>query len=75
MPRAESRQEGVNRSNLNAGPSAVVADVGGRDVVFAIRNQKGHGSEALDDLILCLRPGEALQELLEDEPGRENRLA
>ena len=75
VPGAELRQDGVDRSNLDAAPSAGAADVGRRDVVLAIRDEEGQGSEALDDLVPCLRPGEALQEFLEDEPGREDRFA
>jgi hypothetical protein len=58
---AELRQESVDRSNLHAGPPAVVANVGRCDVVVAIRDQEGQGSEALDDRPFVPGPAEPLQ--------------
>jgi hypothetical protein len=43
MPNAELRYQRVNSPNLYSGAAARIAQGGGVDVIFPIRNQEWHG--------------------------------
>ena len=68
-------QQGVDRADLKAVPSAGVSEIGGVDVVASIGNEKGQGGEAIDDRVSRSRSPEPLQEFLENEAGREDGFA
>jgi hypothetical protein len=72
VPQAKLNQYGVDGSDLNAIPSTRVADLCGLDVVFAVRLEKSQGSESFNELASRLRPGKALQQLLQDQAGGEH---
>jgi hypothetical protein len=72
VPQAKLNQHCVNRSDLNAVPSTGVANLCGFDVILAIRLEKRQGGESLNQLATRLRPGKALQKLLEDQAGCEH---
>lgn len=71
----EFRYERINCTDLDSGASARVAQRCSLDVVVPVRNQKRHSGKALENLCTCLRSGEALQQLLENESGSENSFA
>ncbi len=72
MPQAKLNQHCVDRSDLNAIPTAGVAHVRGFDVVLAIRLEEGQGGESFNQLATRLGPGEALQQFLEYQTSCEH---
>jgi hypothetical protein len=60
---------------LYAGAPAAVAQTGGFDVIGPIRHDERNRVESIQDLCRGLRAREALQKLLEDEPGGEEHFA
>jgi len=72
MADAELGQEGVDRSDLNAGPAATVPQFRGIDVIAAVRREQRESRESLHDLSPSARPRETLEQLLKDEPGRDD---
>jgi hypothetical protein len=66
---AKLREQRVDRADLNASASALITQVSCADVVFAIRDDKRQRSKPLDDVSVRAGPVEALQKLLQNEPG------
>lgn len=75
VPDTEFRDERINRTDLDSGTAAGVAERCCLDVVVAIRNQKRYGRKAIENLSTCLGSSEALQQLLENESSGENSVA
>jgi hypothetical protein len=71
----EADQEGIDCSDLHARSAAVVSQLSCSDVIVAIGHQHWQRGKAIQDLIEGLRPCEALEELLENEACRDDRLA
>ena len=69
----ELREEGVNRTDLKASATTVVAKVCCRDVIFALGHDQRQRSESIKDLLSRFRAAEALQNLLKNQAGSENR--
>lgn len=72
VPDAQLGDQRVNCSKLNSSATARVAQCGGLDVIIAIRNQERHSGKPLENLGMRLGSREPLQQLLKNEPGREN---
>lgn len=72
---AQGRQQGVDGRHLQAFAPASVSQVGRLDVVVAPGNQEREGGEAVDYLVTQSRSGKALEEFLQNQSGREDRLA
>jgi hypothetical protein len=73
--RMHNCEKRVDRPDLHALSAAVVPQLGRIDVIVAVRHDEGQRRKALDDLGPALGPGEALQELLQDEAGRQECFA
>jgi hypothetical protein len=65
----------VNRSNLRSGTPAAISQFCGLDVIVAIRHQKWQCRELIHNISAGLWPRKALRQFLEDQPGRNERLA
>ena len=70
---AELGQQGVDRPQLDATTAAPIPEVGRGDVVVAVGNQERQRRETIEDRVARLGSLESLQQLLEDETGREDR--
>lgn len=71
---AQLREQSVDRADLNTSSPAVVSKVRGGDMVVALRSDAGKSREVADDRGPCARTAEPLQELLQNQPGREHWL-
>ena len=71
---AEMREQGVDGPELDAVTPAGVAEIGGRDMVIAVRHDHRQRREVRHDSVTGLGAAEALEKLLKDEPGREHRV-
>jgi hypothetical protein len=60
----ELRQQSVDRSDLHTAASTLDAQIGRRDVVVAIRHDKGQGTKPGDDLLVSFGSRESLQQFL-----------
>jgi hypothetical protein len=63
------REQGVDSADLSARAAAQVPQVCRFYVILSVRNEKRQRSKALDDVLASFRPGESLEELLQDEAG------
>lgn len=72
MPNAKLREQGVDRADLDASASTPNSNVGGADVVIAIRYDQRQRAESLDDFLVGASACEALQELLQNKAGRHD---
>jgi len=75
VPDAKLRNQRIDRSSLNSCSTTRVSQRRRLDVIISVRNQERHRGKALENLAACLRPSETLQQLLENESGREDGLA
>src|SRR6266516_4705524 len=73
VPNTESRQERIDRSDLEAAAATVVARLSRGDVIFALWHDQRQRSESIADLLSRFRAGESLQDLLENQAGGEYR--
>ena len=71
---AEAREQGVDGPELDAVTPAGIADVGRRDMIIAVRRDHRQRREALHDRVAGGGTAEALEQFLQDEPGRVHRL-
>jgi hypothetical protein len=71
---AEAREQGVDGPELDPVTPARIAEIGGRDMVIAVRHDHRQRGEARHDSVAGRGAAEALQQLLKDEAGREHRL-
>lgn len=75
VPDAELSKESVDGADLDAPAPACRANVGSSDVVVAIRHEQRESGESVDDPFAGPGAAEALEQLLEDEPGRHDLLS
>src|ERR1700730_3497655 len=75
MTDAKRGQESIDRSDLYPGTPAAIAQLRRPDVIVAIGYQQRYGGESIQDLFTGSRPPKALQKLLQDDPGGQDRLA
>ncbi len=75
MSDTEFREEGVDGPDLDAAPSARVAECSRADVVPSRGHDQREGREAGHDRVSRLRAAESLEEFLEDDSGREDQVA
>ncbi len=68
MTSTQLGKEGVNRSNLNPGATARVAQFRRVHVIAPIGNDKRQCGKPINDLLAGLRAREPLQQFLKDEP-------
>lgn len=71
---AELRKERVDRSDLDAPRTAIIAKIRGGDVVLAFRPQEWKRSESVDDRIASPGPSKPLEQFLQNQPGGEHGL-
>ena len=74
VPQAQLRQQGVIRAHLHTRASTAIAQFRGSDMILSVRRQQRQGSEPVNDVLARTWSSEALQQLLQDEPGRQNRI-
>ena len=74
VPDAKLGNQRIDGSHLNSCATTRVAQRGGLDVIITVRNQERHSGKPLENLGACLRSRETLQQLLENESGREDNL-
>ena len=72
MPATELDQQRVNGSDLDPATATRVSDLGGFNMVFAVRYEEGQRPKPLHELISRLGPGEALKQLLKYKASREH---
>ena len=75
MADAKLGKQRIDGSDLNAVPTAFVAQVGRVDMVAARRYNHGNVREPVDDLRPGARAAPTLQQLLKYQTGRVDRLA
>lgn len=72
---AQLRQERIDRANLNAMAATRVAQRRGFDVIVPVGHEERKCGEPIENLRMRFGPGEALQQLLQYQTGRQDRLA
>jgi hypothetical protein len=75
MTKAKLRQQRIDGSNLQARAPTAVSELRGPNVIVAIRHDERHGGKPIQNLCAGFRTREALQQLLQDKAGRQDRLA
>src|SRR5206468_7262229 len=70
---AKLRQESINRSDLYPGSPTAISQIGGLNVIIAIRNEERYCRKPIQNLRPGLRTRKALQDLLEHEACCKNR--
>src|SRR5262249_24118311 len=68
-------EESVNRSNLYPGAPTAIPQIGGLDMIIAIRDEKRYCRKAIHNLRTGLRTRKTLQDLLQDQASCNDRLA
>ena len=71
----ELSKQRVDRTDLNSSAAAFVPQFGRVYMVKPVGNQQRQRGEAIEDLCSVPRSREALQKLLQNQPGREDFLA
>ena len=64
---AELGNHGVNRADLQPGPTTAVAQLCGVDMNLAVRSYERQGRKPVNDVFTCTRAGKPLQQFLQDE--------
>lgn len=72
MSATELDKQRIDGSDLDSTTATRVSDLGGFNVVFAVRYQESQGREPLHELISRLGPGEALKQLLKYKASGEH---
>jgi hypothetical protein len=72
VPSTELDQQRIDGSYLHTTATTGVADFRRFDVILTAWLKEGESKEAFHKLGARLRPREALQQFLDDEPGRED---
>ena len=73
VPDAQSGEEGVDCPDLKAATTTVVAKICCGGVIFALGHNQRQRSESVQDLLSRFRAAESLQDLLKNQPCREDR--
>ena len=71
---AKLNGESVYGADLDAISSACVSDLRGAYVILPVWLDQRQCSKALHDRVLCLRPAETLEQLLQDQTGSDYRI-
>lgn len=71
---AELREQRVNRSDLQSAPPAGIAQLRCRDMIVPVRSEERERREALDDQPASLGSGKALEQFLQHQAGRDDRI-
>jgi len=66
------RKEGINRSNLNSGATAIVAQFRRIHMVASIGNEKRQCGKSFDNLLTCFGTRKPLKQFLKDEAGGDD---
>ena len=74
VPDAKLGNQRIDCPYLNSRATTGVAERCSLDVVISVRNQERYGGKPLENLGACLGPSETLQQLLENQSGREDGL-
>ncbi len=74
MPDAKLREQRINGADLDTGLAAGIAQDRSTDVVVPIGLQQGQGSKTLDDPGVRLGARETLQQLLNNQSGRDDNI-
>lgn len=74
VPDAELSKQRVEGADLDAAPPTAVPQIGGLPMIFAIGIEKRNRAEPIEDLRGRPRPGKALKQFLQDQPGGGDRL-
>ncbi|CAG1003919.1 hypothetical protein BURK2_03251 [Burkholderiales bacterium] len=74
MTNTELRKQRIDRADLHAGLSTGVAKGCRGDMVFTVGLKQRQRAKTLDDLSGGFWPRKALQEFLENQPGRDDNL-
>lgn len=69
---AKLRQKRIDGADLHAGAPTSVAQFGGVNMVLSVRDDERQGGEAIEYLRPRPGPREPLQQLLQDQSGRED---
>ena len=69
------REQGVYGADLNARATALVAQFGGPDVVLPIWIEKWQRTKSSDFFLARARPGESLQQFLQNQAGGDDGVA
>jgi hypothetical protein len=75
VPDAKLRNQRIDCPNLDSCSTTPVSQRRSLDVIISVRSQERHCGKPLENLGACLGPGEALQQLLQNESSCENGLA
>jgi hypothetical protein len=74
MAYAKLGQQGINRADLNAGPTAGIAQLRSVDVILPIRADQWQGGKAFDDVLARTWTSETLKQFLQNEPCRHDNI-
>lgn len=69
VPNAQSREQSIDRSNLDAAAPAVIPQRCRFDVVLAVRLEQWQRGKAVQDCVAVLRAGKALHQFLQHQAG------
>ena len=72
MPASELDKQSVDGPDLDSATATGVSDLGGFNVVLAVRHQESQGRKPLHELISGLGSGEALKKLLKYKASGEH---
>jgi hypothetical protein len=75
MSNAQLSQQGINRSNRQTTPAALVPQFGRGNVIVPIGHQQRHGGKSVENLISKLWARKPLQQFLENKACRNEGLA
>jgi hypothetical protein len=74
VPNAKLRQQSIDRADLQAAAAAFALQLRRVDVVTPVWHQERQGGKPVDNLLAMTRSREPLQQLLNNQPGREQHL-
>jgi len=72
---AKLRKNGINSAKLQASATTAISKFRGSDVILSVRWQKRQGCEPINDVFTRPRTGESLQQFLQDQARRHDRIA
>ena len=75
MPNAKLGEQRVYRADLDSGATTEVAQLGRFDVVVPVGRNKRYRGKSVNDLLARSGSREALKELLQNQPGCQDRVA
>ena len=75
MPDAKLREESINSSDLYSSAPTAISQIRSFNVIVAIGDEKRYCGKPVQNFRAGFRTRKTLQDLLQDEPGRNDRLA